>query len=720
MRSKTQPAKAPTLLDWGKDPHRVLGLHSTDLGSKVVRLWRPGAPFAHVELFGKSAEAKPAGLEGLFEIEVPEHTTYADYRVYSQKGTLVHDPYAFLPTFGEMDGYLFGRGVHYQLHEAMGARHWIQQGVNGFKFSVWAPGAEKVALVGDFNLWDGRLNPMRQLGASGVWELFVPGLESGEKYKFEIRTKEGHLRIKSDPCALFSEHRPATASVTFDVDRYNWGDQQWMQERALRSKDSFPMTIYEVHLGSWKKQGDRFLNYRQIAKELAAYCKEMGFSHVELLPISEHPLDESWGYQVTGFFAATSRYGTPEDFQFFVDHLHKEGIGVILDWVPAHFPTDDFSLAQFDGTYLYEHADPRQGFHPHWNTYIFNYGRFEVVNFLIASALFWLQKMHIDGLRVDAVASMLYLDYGRKEGEWIPNKFGGNENLEAIEFIKHLNSVVHERFPHVHMIAEESTSFTGVTHPLEWGGLGFNMKWNMGWMNDTLRYFHKDPLFRSHHQNDLTFGILYAFSERFILPLSHDEVVHGKASLISKMPGDDWQKFANLRLLYSYQICQPGKKLLFMGAEMGQWTEWNCKQEISWELLRHERHVQLHRFFKEINHFYHENPSLWEFDFDHRGFEWVDFSDRQNAVISYLRKSANRFLFVVHNFTPNFVPDYMIALPNVASIREVFNTDREEYWGSGKINATVEIIRGEGGKRIGVKILLSPLSTMCFEVQFVS
>ncbi len=422
---------------------------------------------------------------------------------------------------------------------------------------------------------------------------------------------------------------------------------------------------------------------------------------------------------MTGFYAATSRYGTPEDFQFFVDHLHKEGIGVILDWVPAHFPMDDFSLAQFDGSYLYEHSDPRKGFHPHWNTYIFNYGRFEVSNFLLGSALFWLDKMHIDGFRVDAVASMLYLDYGRKPGEWIPNKYGGHENLDAIEFIKHFNSVVHQRFSHILTFAEESTSFTGVTHPLEWGGLGFDLKWNMGWMNDTLRFFHKDSIYRAYHQNDLTFGLIYAFSERFILPLSHDEVVHGKASLISKMPGDDWQKFANLKLLYSYQICQPGKKLLFMGGEIGMWNEWHCNEEIPWELLQYDRHAMLKKFFKEINHFYHNHQALWEFDFDHRGFEWIDFSDCQNSVISYLRKGTNRYLFVVHNFTPNFVPQYFTRLPNVASIKEVFNSDREEYWGSGKINGGVDIVCDPNERRTGIQIQLAPLATMIFEVQFV-
>jgi 1,4-alpha-glucan branching enzyme len=717
MPVRLKRAQTIRSVSFGSDPHRVLGLHEESKGMKEIRLWRPGAPYVYVELFGEKVEAKRESQEGLFTVDAPAETTFQDYRVYSQSGALHHDPYAFLPTFGQVDAYLFGRGVHYQLDEVMGGRMCVHQGVSGVKFSVWAPAAEAVALVGDFNFWDGRINPMRQLGSSGVWELFFPGLQAGEKYKFEVRVKGGRIRLKSDPYALFSELRPATASVTFDVSAYQWGDQAWMWQREQRHRDHFPMNVYEVHLGSWKKKGDQPLSYRELAVQLASYCKEMGFSHVELLPLEEHPFDESWGYQVTGFFAVTSRFGTPEDFQFFVDHLHREGIGVLLDWVPAHFPTDEHSLAQFDGTYLYEHEDPRKGFHPHWNTSIFNYGRHEVSNFLISSALFWLDKMHIDGLRVDAVASMLYLDYGRSEGEWIPNCYGGNENLEAVEFLKHLNSVVHERFPHIYMIAEESTSFSGVSRPLKWGGLGFDMKWSMGWMNDTLRYFHRDSLFRSHHQGDLTFFLLYAFSERFILPLSHDEVVHGKGALLAKMPGDDWQKFANLRLLYSYQICQPGKKLLFMGAEIGQWGEWNCKDQLSWDLLLYDRHVRLQRFFKEINHFYLSHNALWEFDFEQRGFEWIDFSDQSNCVISYLRKGMNRFLLIVHNFTPNFVPQYLIRLANVSSIQEVFNTDREEYGGSGKVNSAVEIVRSEGLS--GVQLQLAPLSTLCFEVQFV-
>lgn len=479
---------------------------------------------------------------------------------------------------------------------------------------------------------------------------------------------------------------------------------------------SQPLSIYEVHLGSWKKKEGEFLSYRELAHQLAAYCKEMGFTHVELLPIEEHPLDESWGYQVTGFYAVTSRFGTPQDFQYFVNHCHQEGIGVILDWVPAHFPTDEFSLAQFDGTCLYEHADPRQGFHPHWNTLIFNYGRPEVVNFLIGSALFWFERMHVDGFRVDAVASMLYLDYGRKESEWIPNRYGGRENLEAIEFLKHLNSIVHQRCPGVMMIAEESTTFPKISHPLEEGGLGFDLKWNMGWMNDTLRYFQTDPFFRHYHHNSLTFGLMYAFSERFLLPLSHDEVVHGKRNLISKMPGDDWQKFANLRLLLSYQICQTGKKLLFMGGEIAQWDEWDVRGEIQWNLLKYPVHSGIQRMVRELNHFYLEHNELWEFDFEYKGFQWVDLSDRMNSVISYKRTGHSSSLLCVHHFTPTYMPTYFIRIPGIKKIEEVFTTDRMEYGGSGKLNSQPKIIYDHNGEPQGIEIILAPLATMIFAI----
>lgn len=700
------------------DPHRLLGIHETGSGVKIIRLWRPGAHQVYFELFGQIVEAHKMGNEGLFECEVPSETTFLDYRIYHQNGLLAHDPYAFWPTVGETDQYLFAKGVHYQLFNILGGRLCTHQGVAGAKFAVWAPSAKSVSLVGDFNYFNGRANPMRSLGHSGIWELFVPGLQEMDKYKFEIRSQTGELRIKADPYAYFSELRPATASRLANLDRFQWQDQHWTGRRIDRRNNPQPMNIYELHLGSWRRRFGEFMNYRDIAVELAKYCKEMGFTHIELLPIQEHPLDQSWGYQVTGFFAVTSRYGTPEDFQWFVNHLHLNDIGVILDWVPGHFPSDDFSLARFDGTSLYEHEDPRLGFHPHWSTHIFNFGRHEVSNFLIASALFWFEQMHVDGLRVDAVASMLYLDYGREGGEWIPNQYGGNENLAAIEFIKHLNSVVHQHCPGCLMIAEESTAFTGVSRPVEYGGLGFDMKWNMGWMNDTLRYFSKDMLYRHYHHNDLTFGLLYAFSERFILSLSHDEVVHGKNSLLSKMPGDMWQQFANLRLLYSYMICQPGKKLLFMGGEIGQWNEWSCNGEIEWGLLRFPSHHAIQTMVKEINHLYLANPSLWEKDFEHTGFDWVDFHDRENSVVSYLRKGSQAQLLCVHHFTPTYQGEYIISLRNVASIEEIFNSDTDRYGGSGKVNSHPEIIRDFHGNPSAIKIQLPPLATMIFKVAF--
>lgn len=699
----TQARESPelALLAEGRhhDPHHFLGLHSTETG-QVIRLFRPGGEKICLEVLGQIVEARKVNDFGLFEYIPKAKIGPSDYRIYHQSGLLAHDPYAQLPTLGEMDTYLFNKGCHYKLYSVLGAN--LKK--SGVQFAVWAPNARGVSLVADFNHWDGRACPMRSMGESGIWELFVPGIGQGEKYKFEIHTKEGYLRVKSDPVAFYSELRPLTASMVFNVQDYPWRDSEWKKQSLNR-----PLNIYEVHLGSWKSYGAEFPNYREIAVDLAKYCKEMGFTHVELMPIMEHPLDESWGYQVTGFFAVTSRYGTPADFQFFVDHMHLEGIGVILDWVPAHFPTDDFSLNRFDGTALYEHEDPRKGMHPHWQTAIFNYGRREVSNFLIASALFWLDIMHIDGLRVDAVASMLYLDYGRKEGEWIPNPDGSNFNIDAIEFLKHLNSVVHEKFPGSLMIAEESSSFSGVTHP---EGLGFDLKWNMGWMNDTLRYFCKDPIYRKFHQNDLTFSLLYAFTEKFACVLSHDEVVHGKGSLINKMPGPDWQKFAGVRLLYSYMICHPGKKLIFMGAEIGQWNEWYCKSNLDWYLLQYHLHQGLFEMVRDLNQFYLEQPPLWEADFEWQGYEWIDFSDSQNSVISYLRKSAKKSLACIHNFTPEFHGQYWIPLKGVKLVREVFNTDAAQYGGSNQLNSEISV----GSE--GFMIALAPLATMIFEVEY--
>lgn len=701
----------------GLNPHSVLGIHAIDDHRKKVRLWRPGAQHIFFELFGKTVEARKIDSEGLFEYEVPFHTTRYDYRVYHQCGLLAHDPYTFFPTFGEVDQYLFAKGVHYELYRCMGGRLTSHEGVSGAKFTLWAPSARQVSLVGDFNHWDGRVNPMRMLGNSGVWELFVPGLYTGMKYKFEIITCEGKKILKSDPYAVQSEFRPKTASILTQLDSFEWSDQQWQTKKQMNAYRPFPMTIYEVHLGSWKRNEGQFLNYRTLAHELSDYCHEMGFNYIELLPIQEHPLDESWGYQVSGFYSVTSRFGTLDDFKYFVNVFHQKGIGVILDWVPGHFPTDEFSLGKFDGTSLYEHADPKQGYHPHWHTHIFNFGRHEVGNFLIANALYWLEALHVDGLRVDAVASMLYLDYGREEGQWVPNVYGGIENLEAIEFIKHLNSVVHQRSPGVLMIAEESTAFAGVSHPVERGGLGFDLKWNMGWMNDTLRYFSKDPLFRHYHHNDLTFGLIYAFSERFALVFSHDEVVHGKNALLSKMPGDLWQKFANLRLLLSYLICQVGKKLLFMGGEIGQWNEWDASKEIEWALLSYPTHKGVQQMVKELNHFYLNTNAFWEKDFEYESFSWVDFADTRNSVISYIRRSREEQFLCVHNFTPNYHPHYHLRLWGFTKIEEVFNSDHERYGGSGKLNRNIQMAFDSAGRSHSIVISVAPLATMIFKIE---
>lgn len=704
------------------DPHRFLGLHSGVIKDntpvKKITLYRPGAQEVYLEIYGSIVQAEKIHESGIFEYIGPPALNHLEYKVYHNNGMLAHDPYAFWPTVSDYDCYLFGKGVHYELYRVLGAHLTRHFDASGVRFAVWAPSAQSVSLIGDFNHWDGSVNPMRSLGNSGIWELFVPGLTNGTKYKYEIKTLAGELLIKADPFAFQSELRPATASVVALSEDFIWDDQRWIEERRKENSSTHkPMAIYEVHLGSWKREHGGFLNYRTLAVDLASYCQEMGFTHVELMPIQEHPLDESWGYQVSGFYAPTSRFGTLQDFQWFVNHLHQQGIGVILDWVAGHFPKDHFSIGRFDGSALYEHEDSRQGLHPHWNTYIFNFGRKEVSNFLIANALYWIEQLHIDGLRVDAVASMLYLDYGRENGEWIPNCYGGHENLDAIEFFKHLNSIIKQKHPGVLMIAEESTSFGGVSHPVESGGLGFDLKWNMGWMNDTLRYFSVDMLFRHYHHNDLTFGLLYAFSERFVLVLSHDEVVHGKKSLLGKMPGDMWQQFANLRLLYSYMICQPGKKLLFMGGELGQWNEWNCQREIEWFLLNYPTHQGIQNLIKDLNHFYLNNRALWN-DFDSLGFEWVDFHDHQNSVISYLRKNDQQYLLCIHNFTPVYHSTYEIKLGNLHSIREVFSSDAEKYGGSGQSNHSPRLLTSESGQTYGVDLMIAPLATMIFEVQF--
>lgn len=687
------------------DPHQVLGLH-TEEESKII-LWRPGASEVYLEFNGKIDKAQCIDEAGFFSYQVPKNTSPHSYRIFHHNGLLTYDPYSFLPSIHADDLWLFSKGVHYRLYRILGANRIIHDGIEGVRFAVWAPNAVRVSLVGDLNYWDGRVNPMRSMGASGVWELFIPGLPDGEKYKYEIKTQSGEILNKADPYAFHSELRPATASIVAQIDQYLWNDEKWLTARPQQSLDR-PFLVYEVHLGSWKRDQDLFPKYRNLAHQLSDYCQEMGFTHIELMPVGEHPFDDSWGYQITGNYSPTSRYGSLQDFQYFIDVLHQRGIGVILDWVPAHFPQDSFSLGKFDGTALYEHANPSQGIHPHWSTYIYNYSRPEVLNFLIANACFWIEEMHIDALRVDAVASMLYLDYGRSHGQWVPNIYGGNLNLEAIEFLKHLNSIVHQRYPGVLMIAEESTAFPNLTKSVQDNGMGFDLKWNMGWMNDTLRYFSVDPIFRCYHHNDLTFSLLYAFSERFILPFSHDEVVHCKRSLLSKMPGDLWQEYANMRLLYSYMICHPGKKLLFMGGEIGQREEWNCHQDIEWWGLQYQSNQKLQAFVKDLNHFYHAHPSLWEIDFNYTGFEWVDHSDSTNSVTSYLRKGKHETLLCVHNYTPVYHERYHIKLAHVTQISEVFNSDELRYGGSGKQSLPIRI------HSHSVEISIAPLSTMIF------
>jgi 1,4-alpha-glucan branching enzyme len=560
-------------------------------------------------------------------------------------------------------------------------------GVAGVHFAVWAPNAKRVSVVGDFNQWDGRQHPMRVRGGTGFWELFIPGLGEGTLYKYEIKGRYDQILEKADPHGHFSELRPRTASVVWEIEKYRWGDQVWMEQRAKTNYLREPMSIYEVHLGSWMRvaeEGDRFLTYRELAHELVAYVTKMGYTHIELMPVMEHPLDASWGYQVIGYFAPTSRFGTPDDFQYFVDYCHQNGIGVILDWVPAHFPRDAHGLARFDGTALYEHEDPRKGEHRDWGTLIFNYGRNEVRNFLISSGLFWLDKYHIDGLRVDAVASMLYLDYSRSSGEWIPNIYGGNENLEAIDFLKRFNELVHELYPGAVTIAEESTAFAGVSRPTYVGGLGFTFKWNMGWMHDTLSYIEKDPVYRKHHHNNLTFGLIYAFSENFVLVISHDEVVHGKGSLASKMPGDQWQQLANLRVYLGYMFTHPGKKLLFMGADIAQWSEWSEARSLDWHLLQWEPHQKLQKYVIDLNRLYRSELALYQVDDSYEGFQWVDFHDWERSVIAFLRRAKDPadHLLIVCNFTPVPRYGYRLGVPERSFYVEVFNSDSDNYWGS--------------------------------------
>ncbi|MCC6357485.1 MAG: 1,4-alpha-glucan branching protein GlgB [Phycisphaerales bacterium] len=671
-------------------PHRVLGAHPVQIdGDKgvVVRAFHPDAQAAALLLSdGTTVELEPAGRLGIWAAFLPGRTAPLAYRLrFRFAGGECwerDDPYRFLPTVGDLDLHLFNEGNHRRLWECLGARRRKIDGVWGVAFSVWAPNAKRVSVVGDFCRWDGRLFPMRSLGSSGVWELFIPDLGTGCFYKFEIKTQRDEIRIKADPLSFAMEHPPGTASRVFDS-RYEWGDRGWMERRARLDPTREPIAIYEVHVGSWMRgENGRAMNYREIAPKLVDHVKRFGFTHIEPLPLAEHPFGGSWGYQVSGYYAPTARYGDPDDFRYFVDYCHQNGVGVILDWVPAHFPKDDFALRRFDGTALYEHDDPRLGEHPDWGTLIFNYGRNEVRNFLVANALYWLNELHVDGLRVDAVASMLYLDYSRKDGQWVPNRYGGRENLEAIAFLQQLNETVRLESPGAIMVAEESTAWGGVTRPVGEGGLGFTFKWNMGWMHDTLLYFSKDPVHRRYHHGELTFAAIYEHTERFIMPLSHDEVVHGKGALLSKMPGDLWRQFANLRALLAYQYTRPGKKLLFMGTELAPWYEWNYEYPLDFSLTTFPERAALQRFMEDLGKLYLESPCLWRTDPDADTFSWIDCHDCDNSVLSYFRRDSQHRMVVVLNLTPVPRPEYRIGVPVAGRYVQRLNSDNLRYHGS--------------------------------------
>jgi 1,4-alpha-glucan branching enzyme len=733
------------------DPHRVLGLHDG-----VVRAYRPDA--AKMRLIAGSGEPvemkmiHPAGLfEGRLDSEGTEgaddSVMYELEAVYARGGEeTAHrfcDPYRSWPTLGDMDLHLFGEGRHHRLWEVLGSHFRSHEGRPGVAFAVWAPNARAVRVVGDWNFWDGRLHQMRSLGSSGVWELFIPGVEPGARYKYELVAADDRLILKTDPMAFRMEQPPATASVVVAQDGYEWADGSWLERRASGDLLHQPMSIYELHLGSWRYtdsgmgdggmgdgatadggEGDgaggrRPMTYRELADELPRYLSDLGFTHVEFMPVAEHPFSGSWGYQVSGYYAPTARFGSPDDFRALVDALHQAGLGVIVDWVPAHFPKDEFALARFDGTALYEHSDPRQGEHQDWGTLIFNFGRNEVRNFLLANALYWIEQFHIDGLRVDAVASMLYLDYSREPGHWVPNKFGGRENLDAVTFLKQVNETVFGLYPGATMLAEESTAWPGVSRPTYLGGLGFGFKWNMGWMHDTLDYFSHDPVHRRYHHSELTFGLIYAWSENFVLPLSHDEVVHGKGSLLNKMPGDRWQQLANLRALYAWMWAHPGKQLLFMGAELAPEREWNYEQELDWWILEHwEGHRGVRDLLRSLNLMYREHPALWERDDTAEGFEWVDADDSDQSVISFIRLRPDRgyegAVLCVANLTPVPRYGYRIGLPSGGRWRELLNTDAAEWGGSGVGNmGGVDAVEQRWhGRPFSAELTLPPLGAL--------
>ena len=708
------------------DPFSVLGQHQVG-DHLAVRVFRPDARAVTMrdESTGTTYPALQIHPDGFFEASLEGATERIFYRLdftgHEGQTWSEYDPYSFGVMLGPLDLHLFAEGNHWELYDTLGAHLTEVAGVRGTSFHVWAPNAQRVSVVGEFNGWDGRRSVMRKLLGCGVWEIFMPGVAEGAHYKFEVKQSHGAIVLKSDPFAFYGQHGRATASLVFDLHRYTWDDAEWMENRKAKVWHRSAMSIYEVHLGSWQRKaddGDRYLSYRELTETLLPYVAEMGYTHIELLPVAEHPFDGSWGYQVTGYYAPTSRFGNPDEFRFFVDRCHQMGIGVILDWVPGHFPKDVHGLAEFDGTHLYEHADPRLGEHMDWGTLIFNYGRNEVRNFLIANALFWYDEYHIDGLRVDAVASMLYLDYSRKAGEWIPNCFGGRENLDAIHFLKRFNEVSYERFPGIVTIAEESTAWPGVSRPTYLGGLGFGLKWNMGWMHDFLVYMAKEPVYRRFHQGDITFSLLYAFHEHFILVLSHDEVVHGKGSMLQKMPGDHWQKFANLRMFYAWMYAHPGKKLLFMGSEFGQSREWNHDQSLDWHLMQFPEHDGLRRLVQHLNWVYQNEPALFDQDDSYDGFEWIDFHDSDNSVIAFMRKSRDgQVMAFVINATPVVREAYRVGVSGDGWWEEMINTDAQTYGGSnvGNLGGQHAEPTSWQGKSHSLLLRLPPLAVVGFK-----
>jgi 1,4-alpha-glucan branching enzyme len=727
----------PVIYGYHENPFEVLGPHEIEENGRralAVRAYLPQTQQAWLvdPHQGQSKPMRKIHPAGLFEaICAPEIHDVNNGRTYqlravdsSGEQTTMHDPYAFPPLLSDFDLHLLGEGSHWKSYEKLGAHVRKIGDITGVNFAVWAPNAESVSVVGDFNGWDRRKHAMRKHIPGGVWELFIPDAKPGMLYKFSVKARGGHVTEKCDPYGFAAELPPRTANIVAQIDGYQWNDHEWMANRQTTNGLNAPMSIYEVHLGSWKKNHNgptQWLNYRDLAHQLVEYCQKMGFTHLELMPISEHPFTGSWGYQTVGYYATTSRYGSPEDFMYFVDYCHQHGIGVLIDWVPAHFPKDGHGLAHFDGTALYEHADPRQGEHPDWGTKVFNYGRNEVRNFLTSNALFWLDRYHIDGLRVDAVASMLYLDYSRNEGDWIPNQYGGRENLEAISLLKEFNEQVHIQYPGVLTVAEESTAWGGVSRPTYVGGLGFSLKWNMGWMNDTLRFLRHEPIHRQYHHDELTFSLIYAFTENFVLPFSHDEVVHGKGAMLDQMPGDLWQRFANLRLLYSYQWTHPGKKLMFMGCEIAQWNEWNHDHELQWDLLQWDTHQGVQKMMQDLNAMYRREKALHQVDFDFHGFEWIDCHNYQDSILAYIRRGSDPsdFLAVACNFTPVPRHNYRLGVPEGGWYQEIFNSDSAFYGGSnvGNYPGVMAEESESHGRPYSIQLTLPPLAVVVLKPQ---